>query len=99
MFEKKIEKEFLQMATPTPEELDKQLDDFIDKLIEDKDQLPKGELDAAFWKVSRTITPYFLFNLLHTLGSRKPSILSERNARRWCGTSSSNRSVTSIALE
>ncbi|CAF3880240.1 unnamed protein product [Rotaria magnacalcarata] len=38
------------MATPTPEELDRQLDEFIDKLVEDKDQLPKGELDDAFWK-------------------------------------------------
>jgi hypothetical protein len=47
------------MATPTPEELDRQLDDFIDKLVEDKDQLPKSELDAAFWKVRRTIEDYF----------------------------------------
>ncbi|CAF3724603.1 unnamed protein product [Rotaria sp. Silwood1] len=38
------------MATPTPEELDRQLDEFIDKLVEDKDHLPAGELDDAFWK-------------------------------------------------
>lgn len=43
------------MATPTPEELDRQLDEFIDKLVEDKDQLPAAELDDAFWKVRRTI--------------------------------------------
>jgi hypothetical protein len=42
------------MAAPTPEELDRQMDDFIDKLVEDKDQLPKGELDDAFWKVRRS---------------------------------------------
>ncbi|CAF1058409.1 unnamed protein product [Adineta steineri] len=38
------------MAAPTPEELDRNLDEFIDKLIEDKDNLPKGQLDEAFWK-------------------------------------------------
>ncbi len=39
------------MAMPTPEELDKQLDEFIDKIVEDKDQLPAATLDDAFWKV------------------------------------------------
>jgi hypothetical protein len=47
------------MATPTPEELDRQLDDFIDKIVEDKDQLPKAELDDAFWKVRRSIQDCF----------------------------------------
>lgn len=39
------------MAAPTPEELDRQLDEFIDKIVEEKDRLPKAELDDAFWKV------------------------------------------------
>jgi len=39
------------MATSTPEELDRQLDEFIDKLVEDKDHLPTGQLNKAFWKV------------------------------------------------
>ena len=46
-------KDFFQMATPTPEELDRQLDSFIDKLIDEKDQLPAAELDENFWKVRR----------------------------------------------
>jgi hypothetical protein len=41
------------MATPTPEESDQQFDEFIDKIVENKDQLPKGELDDAFWKVRK----------------------------------------------
>jgi hypothetical protein len=39
------------MATPTPEEIDRQLDEFINKLVEDKDHLSTGQLDEAFWKV------------------------------------------------
>ncbi|CAF4703714.1 unnamed protein product [Rotaria sp. Silwood2] len=38
------------MATPTPEEVDRQLDEFIDKLVEGKDHLPTKQLDEAFWK-------------------------------------------------
>jgi hypothetical protein len=49
------------MATPTPEELDRQLDEFIDKLVEDKDHLPSSELDDNFWKVRRIITYYLLW--------------------------------------
>ena len=66
-------------AMPTPEELDKQLDDFVEKLVEDKDQLPKGELDDAFWKV-RSIHVHLTFSLC-LLGSRTTSILSQGNAR------------------
>jgi len=47
------------MATPTPEELDRQYDEFIDKLVEDKDHLPTGELDDAFWKVRKLINHCF----------------------------------------
>ena len=39
------------MAQPTPEELDRQLDEFIDNLVDNKDNLPSAELDDAFWKV------------------------------------------------
>jgi hypothetical protein len=46
------------MATPTPEELDRQLDEFIDKIVEDKDRLPTAELDDKFWKV-RIIMNYY----------------------------------------
>ncbi len=67
------------MATPTPEELDRQLDDFIEKLVEDKDQLPKGQLDDAFWKV-RTIKHHYSSIYKYILGSRTASILSQRNA-------------------
>ncbi|CAF0911545.1 unnamed protein product [Adineta ricciae] len=38
------------MAQPTPEELDRQLDEFIDNLVDNKDNLPSAELDDAFWK-------------------------------------------------
>jgi len=48
------------MAMPTPEELDKQLDEFIDKLVEDKDHLPASNLDDAFWKV-RSIRIHYLY--------------------------------------
>jgi len=41
------------MATSTPEELDRQLDEFIDKLVEDKDHLPTKQLDEAFWKIRK----------------------------------------------
>lgn len=53
----------MAMAMPTPEELDRQLDDFIDKLVEDKEQLPKAELDDAFWKVRYMRNHYFTLNL------------------------------------
>lgn len=42
------------MTTPSAEELDKNLDEFIEKIYEDKDKLPKGQLDDAFWKVRRS---------------------------------------------
>jgi len=41
------------MAKPPPEELDRQLDEFIDKFVEDKDHLPTSVLDDAFWKVRK----------------------------------------------
>lgn len=67
-------------SMPTPEELDKQLDEFVEKLVEDKDQLPKGELDDAFWKV-RSIHPCSSHLLsIYPLGSRTTSILSQGNA-------------------
>jgi hypothetical protein len=44
-----------QQSSATPEELDRQLDAFIDKLIDEKDRLPAAELDETFWKVSRRI--------------------------------------------
>jgi len=73
------------MATPTSEELDRQLDEFIDKLVEDKDQLPTGQLDDAFWKVRRMRYYYFYIQfIIYILGSRTASIFSQRNARRWC---------------
>lgn len=43
-------------AQPTAEELDRNLDEFIDKLYDDKDNLPKGQLDDAFWKVSSELS-------------------------------------------
>jgi hypothetical protein len=52
------------MATPTSEELDRQLDEFIDKLVEDKDQLPTGQLDDAFWKVRRMRYYYFYIQFI-----------------------------------
>lgn len=36
------------------DDLDRQLDEFIDKLVEEKESLPSAELDEAFWKVRRT---------------------------------------------
>lgn len=68
---------------PTPEELDKQLDEFIDKLVEDKDQLPKGELDDAFWKV-RSIDrcslhllsiPHRISNDIHSFSKKCPKMV------------------------
>ena len=54
---------FFQMAMPTQEELDRQLDDFVDKIVDNKDQLPRGELDDAFWKVRQTIERLFSYSI------------------------------------
>ena len=39
------------MAKPVTDDAEEQLDAFIDKLIEEKDNLPSTELDDKFWKV------------------------------------------------
>ena len=86
-------------TTPTPEELDQQLDAFIDKLVDEKDQLPVAELDDAFWKVRRALVLSLAScSPLCPVGSRATSVLSQRGTCRRRDTASGHGSVASIAM-